>query len=1322
MNGAKRFLALAAGAIALAGGAARGQEAAPAPARLVDVVATAHLDTQWRWTVKRTIDEYLPATLRENFALFEKYPGYRFSFEGAFRYGLMREYYPREYERMRGYAREGRWNVCGSWVDAVDVNLPAPESLVRHALYGNGFFRRELGVTSRDVFLPDCFGFGWALPTIAAHCGLLGFSTQKLTWGSAYGVPFDVGLWEGPDGSTLVAALQPGSYVSRLRGDPSADTTLAARLDRQAAAGGLGRTVRYIGTGDTGGAPAESSVFWLQRALDAPAGPLAVRSSPADLFAREIAALPPPARERLPRWRGELLMTDHGAGCYTSQAEMKRLNRANERLADAAERAAVAADWLGGAAYPREALRESWIRFLWHQFHDDLTGTSVPEAYVHSWNDEAIAASVFGQVLEHGVGAVARALDTRARGVPLVVYNPLSIGREDVVEAVVPLPGGPAPAVRVFGPAGVEVPAQALGPAPGGTRVAFLAVAPPVGFAVYDVRAARAPAPAAGALRAEADARGARLENARYLVGVDAAGDVVSVVDKAAGRELLSAPIRLQLLDDEPREWPAWEIDHEDIMAPPRAVVGGPARLRVVESGPARVAVEIAREAAGSTFVQRVLLAAGAAGDRVEFAADIDWRTPGTLLKAAFPLAASDTAATYDLGTGTIRRGVNRPGLYEVPAQRWADLAAADGSYGVAVLSDSRHGWDRPDAGTLRLTLVHTPRVNPGWTWVADQGSQDLGRHRLGWALAAHEGDWRRGGVPWRADRFDQPLRAFVTTPHRGPLGASFSLLRVTAAGPAGAAAAPPPVAARAVKLAEESDEIVVRLQELAGEGDVAARVEFARPVLAARAVNGAEEPLDGPFAVREGVLHCDLKPYQPRAFAVRLAPPPARLDPPVARPLDLPWNLDGISDDDAPADGDFDGAGTTIAGELLPAEGDLLGLPIRTGPRGSGQPNVVACRGQTLRLPPGRWDRLVLLACAVGGDRDAAFRVGDAPVVVRVPDHAEPIAQWDSRLVAGGLETEPSRIVPGYEKPATVGWIGTHRHDARGRNEAYAFTHAFRVALPLPRGARAVTLPDDPRVRILAATVARDPNAATAAAAPPPPAGPTLVTILAPRRAFTDSIVVALASPEPGVAIRYTLDGSEPGPASPTYAAPLVLRDSAVLRARACAPGRDDRYVARAAFTRVALRPTATPAAPAGTRPGLAFDAYEGCLDSLAALAGLAPARSGTLPAVALPPEAPVECFALVLRGWLLAPADGLYTLSLRTDDGSDLRLDGDLVIDADGLHGEGDDRAEVALAAGPHAIELRYFQKRGDRALGLWWEGPGFGWEPVPPAALRR
>src|SRR5207249_1527935 len=63
------------------------------PAGTLYTVATAHLDTQWLWTIQDTIRDYVPSTLRDNFARFEKYPDYVFNFEGAFRYMLAKEYY-----------------------------------------------------------------------------------------------------------------------------------------------------------------------------------------------------------------------------------------------------------------------------------------------------------------------------------------------------------------------------------------------------------------------------------------------------------------------------------------------------------------------------------------------------------------------------------------------------------------------------------------------------------------------------------------------------------------------------------------------------------------------------------------------------------------------------------------------------------------------------------------------------------------------------------------------------------------------------------------------------------------------------------------------------------------------------------------------------------------------------------------------------------------------------------------------------------------------------------------------------------------------------
>ena len=123
---------------------------------------------------------------------------------------------------------------------------------------------------------------------------------------------------------------------------------------------------------------------------------------------------------------------------------------------------------------------------------------------------------------------------------------------------------------------------------------------------------------------------------------------------------------------------------------------------------------------------------------------------------------------------GTIERGNNTPDHYEVPAQKWADLTDAGGTFGAAVLNDCKYGWDKPEDHVLRLTLLHTPLPRAS----AYQRSQDMGRHRFTYAIAGHAGDWRAGRVPARAAALNQPLMAFQAAKHAGPLGRTFHCSR----------------------------------------------------------------------------------------------------------------------------------------------------------------------------------------------------------------------------------------------------------------------------------------------------------------------------------------------------------------------------------------------------------------------------------------------------------------------------------------------------------------------------------------------------------------
>src|SRR4030095_7380119 len=164
-------------------------------------------------------------------------------------------------------------------------------------------------------------------------------------------------------------------------------------------------------------------------------GSIRVVWSKADQMFQDIANCC--ATERLPRYKGDLELINHSAGSLTSQAYQKRWMRKNELLADAAEKASVAAEWLGGRVYPRERLNDAWTLVMGGQFHDILPGTATPKAFEFAWNDDIIALNQFAGVLTSATNAIASGLDTEVKGTAIIVYNPLNLEREDIVEASV---------------------------------------------------------------------------------------------------------------------------------------------------------------------------------------------------------------------------------------------------------------------------------------------------------------------------------------------------------------------------------------------------------------------------------------------------------------------------------------------------------------------------------------------------------------------------------------------------------------------------------------------------------------------------------------------------------------------------------------------------------------------------------------------------------------------------------------------------------------------------------------------------------------------
>ncbi len=992
-------------------------------------VATAHLDTVWNWDFETTVSKYIYNTLADNFRLFEKYPNYTFSFEGTNRYELMEEYYPELFEKLKGYVKAGRWNVCGSSFENGDVNVPSPEALFRNILFGNRYFDKTFGKRSVDIYLPDCFGFGWALPSVAHHANLKGFTTQKLAWGSAYGIPFDIGKWQGVDGNAIYACVNPHDYyftLTQLR-----DWDFVQKKLKENEAYDLDWTYIFHGIGDRGGAPKEKSVQFVEQEISKNAGDdIEVIAASADRIYHDIETeLTPEQREKLPVWKNELVMQNHAVGGYTSRAIGKRWNRRCEELADMAERAAVTAHSLGALPYPQATLNRAWKRFIAHQFHDDIPGTSVQRAYQRSWNDYALSMNQFQNEYEAAAGAVCAQMKTDfCKGQAVTVHNPDEFERSEVVTLEVGRLSGFA---RVFDEQGNEVPAQSRILENGKTQVLFKANIPALGLRVYDLRADDKPCTLDTGLHITKNT----LENEKYAVTLNENGDICSVLDKTLERELLKAPITLGLFRyTGSKPWPAWEMNYKECNKEADRI---PTLqfVEILENGPACVALRVVQKDGCSEFSFVISLTAG--GEIVRVESEIEWQNRLTLAKQIFRFTCGNPNATFDLGLGAIERGNMREKLFEVPAQKWADITDAHGDFGVSVLSECKYGWDKRDDNTLRLTVLHTPKYN--FRFDSMQSMMDLGLNRYSFAIFSHSGTV--GEATQRAaKRFVQPMAAFLCGAHDGNLGTSYSF----------GALSDSAVLLRAVKLSEDGDAIVVRFNEGTHQARKGIRFTLGNGIEGATEIYASEE-FKAEAVVENGALVFDLAPYEIKSFALKLkssAVPTAN-----GTPLSLPMDTAAFTSHRDLKAGAF---AVCPAKEVLPQTAVCGGTEFRFA---DAKQNALLCRGQTVHLPAGA-ETVSLLLCSMHGDKTVSFKADGREITCKAYDAFERFAAWDLYNLR---ETA-------YIKDGKLGLEITHCHNAKGDVYAKQF-YLYKADLPV-QGAKTLTLPDDADILIAAASV----------------------------------------------------------------------------------------------------------------------------------------------------------------------------------------------------------------------------------------------------------
>jgi len=418
----------------------------------------------------------------------------------------------------------------------------------------------------------------------------------------------------------------------------------------------------------------------------------------------------------------------------------------------------------------RAGLERLWKLLLLQQFHDILPGSSIGEVYEDARRDFA--------ELERGIAELV--------GPGPTPVNTTGFARREVVDGTV-----------------LE--------------------APPYG--------------AAREVAADDEVRldGLELENGHLRVRLAADGSVESVVHKATGRETLAARAnRLELYDDDPVDFDAWDIDPYTLNTGRDAPSAE--WYEVLTATPLRAEIAFERPLGEHSRLRQVVrLDAGS--PRLEFHTTVEWHESHTLLKVCFPLAVRATTATYETAFGYAERPTHRStawdaARYEVPGHRFADLS--EHGFGAALLTDSKYGHSCL-GNELRISLLRSPK--------SPDPEADMGRHEFAYALVPHAGGWREGGVVREAALFNAPLRWTEL-----PLAGSFASVEAGE------------LVLDTVKRAEDSDAIVLRLYEPHG-GRGTARIRLGVEFASARRANLLEE--DGEeLEVADGAI---VVPYRPR-------------------------------------------------------------------------------------------------------------------------------------------------------------------------------------------------------------------------------------------------------------------------------------------------------------------------------------------------------------------------------------------------------------------------------------------------------------------------
>jgi len=772
----------------------------------VHMIGNAHIDPVWLWRWLEGRDEVL-STCQSALDRIEETPDFIFTRSSAATYKWIEESDPEMFSQIQRRVREGRWAIVGGWWVQPDANIPCGESFVRQALYGKRYFKEKFGVEVTIGYNVDTFGHNGNLPQILARSGYVGYvffrpgpHEKKL--------PSGLFWWEAADGSRVLACRPPHHYGTW--GDINMEERIIQAAEQ---APGIRDVMCFYGVGNHGGGPTKQHIQAIMQFAERPSGPHVEFSSPARFFR---AALP--QAMECPVVRDEL--QHHSRGCYTALSEIKYHNRKSEHTLMTAEKWAALAQVFFGVRYPREDLRQAWENVLFNQFHDILAGTSIPEAYDDARVMYGEAYRLAEQAQKAALDRIMAHIDTTGEGEALVVFNPLAWNRKEAVEAVIhsrdlfrlvtegemrELPSR----IRIRDEEGREVPSQVTKIEHAGRyddiHVVFVASIPPLGYRTFRVDIPEG----VESFSPPSEEPVEQVETPLYKLTFDPqTGWLTSLYDKRCEAELLAGPANVPIVLDDPSDTWSHGVDSFRNEVGRFKAVAPPA---IVERGPVRTVVRVISAYGKSKIVQDIALYQDLA--RIDVEMSIDWQERLKMLKLSFPLRLEDSTATAEIPYGSIVRGQTGG---EEPMQQWVDVTGRIGSTtcGLSLLNDCKYGYDVLKS-EVRLSILrspiyafHHPRdIKAGVVYPYT----DQGRQVVHYSLWPHTGPWETAGTVQQAYQINVPVIARSEPAHEGTLSSRQSFIQVE----------PSNVILNVVKMAEDSNDLILRLYEIAGKDTV---------------------------------------------------------------------------------------------------------------------------------------------------------------------------------------------------------------------------------------------------------------------------------------------------------------------------------------------------------------------------------------------------------------------------------------------------------------------------------------------------------------------